>query len=289
MGELGFNKIFGAALATFLFIFGLNEVSARIFGEGGHHGDHHYESQNEWAAANFKGYIIPIAEASTGEQAPEGPVFDLGLMLASADPAAGEAVMNSQCKTCHSWNQGGANGTGPNLYGVIGRDIASASGFNYSGALTGIEGAWTYEQMNAWLTNPGSFARGTSMAYAGLRSPRRDADRVNLIAYLASTDTNAPAFPAPLATEASVAGDEDTAQASDVTEVPESVTESVTDGAPEGATEQAIEAVTAVDETGSALIPDAAREAATSLTSDIQEAVEAAAEDAVEQTTDGQH
>lgn len=201
MGELGFNKFLGAALGTFLFIFALNEASTYIFGGGGHHDDHHYDTQNEWAAAKFPGYHIPIAETSSGPGVDEGPVFDLGLMLASADPAAGETVLQRQCATCHTWNEGGANGTGPNLYGVIGKDIASNGSFRYSGALSGVDGDWTYEQMNDWLTNPGSFARGTSMAYVGLRSPRRDGDRVNVIAFLASTTSNAPAFPAPLVTE----------------------------------------------------------------------------------------
>ena len=201
MGELGFNKFLGAALGTFLFIFALNEASAYIFGGGGHHDDHHYDTQNEWAAAKFHGYRIDIAETNSGSGEVEGPVFDLGLMLASADPAAGETVLQRQCATCHTWNEGGANGTGPNLYGVIGKDIASNGSFRYSGALSGVDGDWTYEQMNDWLTNPGSFARGTSMAYVGLRSPRRDGDRVNVIAFLASTTSNAPAFPAPLVTE----------------------------------------------------------------------------------------
>lgn len=201
MGELGFTKFFGAALATMLLIMGLNEVATAVFGGGGHHSDHEYESQNAWAADKFHGYRIDIAETTSGTDTEE-EVFDLGLALANADPAAGETVLNRQCATCHSWNEGGPNGTGPNLYGVVGNDIASVAGFNYSGALSGIEGNWTYEQMNAWLTNPGSFARGTSMAYAGLRSPRRDADRVNLIAYLASQDASAPAFPDPLPTSA---------------------------------------------------------------------------------------
>lgn len=204
MGELGFNKIFGAALATFLFIFGLNELATRMFGEGGHHGEHEYESANDWAKQNFHGYRVEIAEATSGG-APEeeGPVFDLGLLLASADSVAGENVLSSQCSACHSWNEGGPNGTGPNLHGIVGKDIASTSGFTYSSALSGIEGVWTYEKMNEWLANPGGFARGTSMAYAGLRSPRRDNDRVNVIAYLASASPDAPKFPASLATDAS--------------------------------------------------------------------------------------
>ncbi|MEL7129758.1 MAG: c-type cytochrome [Pseudomonadota bacterium] len=198
MGELAFNKFFGAMLATLLFIMGLNEVATAVFGGGGHHDTHEYESQNEWAAANFPSYHIEIPEvASNTPDEPEN-IFDLGLALASADAAAGEAAMR-QCAQCHSWDEGGPNGTGPNLYAMMGRDIASKAGFQYSNALAGLEGTWTYEEMNDWLTNPGSYVRGNKMSYAGLRSPRKDSERVNIIAYLASITPNAPAFPAPLA------------------------------------------------------------------------------------------
>lgn len=260
MGELGVNKFLGAALATFLLIMGLNEVANAVFGGGGHHGEHEYESQNEWAEANFHGYRIDIAESTSGSDATEA-VFDLGLALATADPEAGEIVLNRQCATCHSWNQGGPNGTGPNLYGVIGRDIASVSGFNYSGALSSIDGEWSYEQMNAWLTNPGSFARGTSMAYAGLRSPRRDADRANLIAYLASTSPNAPAFPEPLETSPEeTAGDVPAEEGAEATTLDENTLQDAIDTATEGATETGQVVTDAVSEASEEEAEDAATE-----------------------------
>ena len=209
MGELGFNKFFGALLATVLLILGLNEVANIVFSSGGgHHGGHHYDSQNEWAAGKFHGYRIDIAEtASGGSEEPED-VFDLGLMLASADIAAGERAMR-QCAQCHTWDDGGANSTGPNLYGMMNADIAANGSFAYSGALSGVDGNWTYEAMNDWLTNPGAFARGNKMSFAGLRSPRKDAERVNIIAYLASISPNAAPFPAPLVTEASAEAEGD--------------------------------------------------------------------------------
>ncbi|MEO0882232.1 MAG: c-type cytochrome [Pseudomonadota bacterium] len=153
MGELFVNKIAGAALATVLFIFGVNEVSTAVFGGGGHHGDHHYESVNKWAEENFPGYRIEIAEAApSGGDEDAAPPFDLGLMLANADISAGESAMR-QCAACHNWVEGGANGTGPNLHGIMGADIAAKPGYTYSSALSGIDGAWTYQAMNDWLTN----------------------------------------------------------------------------------------------------------------------------------------
>ena len=202
MGELGLNKIMGALLATALFLFGLNEVANAVFGGGGHHETHEYASLNDWAKESFHGYRIDIADTGGGP-VEEEDVFDLGLVLASADIAAGETAMR-QCVQCHTWDEGGANGTGPNLYAMMGRDIASVDGFAYSGALSGVDGVWTYEAMNEWLTNPGAFARGNKMAFAGLRSPRKDAERANIIAFLASVTPNAPAFPSPLTVDAAV-------------------------------------------------------------------------------------
>jgi cytochrome c len=96
-----------------------------------------------------------------------------------------------QCASCHSFNEGGRNGVGPNLYGIIGANHARADGFNYSAAIRGMAGKpWVYEEMNAWLANPRAYAPGNKMTYAGLASVQGRAD---LIAYLRSISPNAPA------------------------------------------------------------------------------------------------
>ncbi|MEO9968747.1 MAG: c-type cytochrome [Hyphomonadaceae bacterium] len=280
MGELGFNKFFGALLATLLLILGLNEASNMLFSSGGgHHGGHHYDSQNEWAADKFHGYRIEIAEAASGGSDEPEDLFDLGLMLANADVAAGERAMR-QCAQCHTWDDGGANGTGPNLYNIMSADIAAGAGFAYSGALSGVDGDWTYEAMNEWLTNPGAFARGNKMSFAGLRSPRKDAERVNIIAYLASVSPNAAAFPAPLVQEASAEGLGETTDAAvaagtviegTVVEGSETVvTDIVTEETSGGLLERVIEATE--DAGGEAV--DAAENTAGSIVEELVETVE---------------
>lgn len=193
MGELGLNKIFGALLAIFLIIMGLRELSAIVFGGGGGHYGHEYESTNEWAEKNFA-YRVAIAETGGGGEVIE-EIYDLGLLLASADISRGERSFKGKCATCHTIEQGGVNGTGPNLFNAIGVPKQHVDGFNYSGALAAVGGEWSYQAMDDWLRAPSRYARGTSMAFAGLN---RDDERANVIAYLASYTPDAPAFPEPL-------------------------------------------------------------------------------------------
>ena len=101
--------------------------------------------------------------------------------LADGDAAKGAKVFK-KCAACHTVNQGGANGIGPNLYGTLGEPIGQGKGgFAFSDALKGVGGNWDFDKMNAWLTSPRKFANGTKMTFAGLGNPQ---DRANVIAYL---------------------------------------------------------------------------------------------------------
>lgn len=145
------------------------------------------------------GYLI--------EGAPEGgeggaPAYDLGTLLAAADPAAGEKLF-AKCATCHTVNSGGANGIGPNLWASMGDEIGKGrGGFAFSSALSGHGGEWTYENMDAWLKSPKAFAAGTKMSFAGLSKPE---DRANMMAYL-KANGGGPEFPAPKAADAPAEG-----------------------------------------------------------------------------------
>lgn len=196
MGELGLNKIIGAVLASALGIMFLMQLPNVVFAGSAGHGYDNGEpaTLSEQMCKKFH-YCVEVAEAASAGAAAVEELFDLGAALAGADLSRGERVFASQCSTCHTINAGGANGTGPNLYNTIGADKAHIAGFAYSGALTNAEGAWTYENMDAWLKNPAAYVRGTSMSFAGIR---RDTDRAAVIAYLAANTENAPAFPAPL-------------------------------------------------------------------------------------------
>lgn len=126
-------------------------------------------------------FSIADPEGGGGTEEAPAEAVDIAAVMASADADAGAGVFR-KCAACHKVD--GADGVGPHLNGVVGRDIASVEGFAYSDALTGLEGAWEPEQLYAFIQNPKGFAPGTKMAFAGL--PKSE-DRANVIAYLAST------------------------------------------------------------------------------------------------------
>ena len=132
------------------------------------------------------GYVLPGGEeAGAGGEAAKPIEF----YLASADPVKGEAVFK-KCAACHVAAAGGANGIGPNLYGVLGEPIGKGvGGFAFSDALSGKGGNWDWKSMDAWLSSPRAFAPGTKMTFAGLGSPE---DRANVIVYLNKQGSNLP-------------------------------------------------------------------------------------------------
>jgi cytochrome c len=134
------------------------------------------------AAAAKPAQQAAATPAAAAPAAPAGPK-PIEPLLASATPAAGEAYTKKICVACHSFNEGGKAGVGPNLYGVVGGPHAHMEGFNYSAALKAKQGPWTVDELNQWLYSPSAYAPGTRMAYAGIKN---DKDRADVIAYLNS-------------------------------------------------------------------------------------------------------
>ncbi len=144
------------------------------------------------------------AEDAGGEAA-AGQSETLAL-LATADPAAGEQGA-ALCKACHTFDKGGPNMVGPNLYNTVGAPIPAHEGFGYSAALKDKGGEWTYEALDAWLENPMAFAPGTTMVFPGIKDPQK---RAEMIAFLRSKTDNPPPLP-----EAAAAPADDAAPAED--------------------------------------------------------------------------
>jgi cytochrome c len=127
-----------------------------------------------------RGSLAEGADATATAAKPAEPEKPFPELLASADAAAG-ARAYKKCATCHTDDKGGANKIGPNLWDIVGKDIGSHEGFQYSGALQGLDGAWDYEKLNEFLLKPSAFAKGTKMTFAGIRD---SAERAAVINYL---------------------------------------------------------------------------------------------------------
>jgi cytochrome c len=154
-------SLFGALLVLLLTAW----LSESLFHTGGH---------------GEQAFIIPTGaeDAAEEEIVAEVPFEDV---YAEADASAGERLFRA-CAACHRLEDG-VNGTGPHLYGVVGRPKHAVGDFGYSSAMLEQEGAWTPENLSAFIENPRGYVPGTSMNYNGMRDI---GDRADLIAYLAT-------------------------------------------------------------------------------------------------------
>jgi cytochrome c len=138
-------------------------------------------------------YVVEGVEAAAspaGGAPAEAKLEPIAPLLAKADANEG-ANIAKQCAACHTFDKGGANRIGPNLYGIIGEHPAEVQGYEFSKALQALKDkTWDYETLNQWLASPKAVAPGTKMTFAGLRKPEQRAD---VIMFLRSkADTPAP-------------------------------------------------------------------------------------------------
>jgi len=185
MDSFELNKILGAILGTCLGMLAVNIAAGAIFAP---------------AKPAKPGYEIAVPEQKPGEQAKpaEQEQKSIEQLLANADPGRGENSAK-KCAACHTFNKGGRNLVGPNLWGIVGRPKASEAGFNYSAALKAKGGNWTIDDLNQFISNPRGFVPGTNMTFAGVQ---RGSERADVISYLNSLSDN----PAPLPKAAEAPG-----------------------------------------------------------------------------------
>ncbi|HTP92145.1 MAG TPA: cytochrome c family protein [Xanthobacteraceae bacterium] len=172
MNSFELNKILGAVLGTCLVVLAVHIASGAIYAP---------------AVPAKPGYEIAVKEEQpaqpAGGAAKEVPIESL---LATASVQQGEQAAKV-CLTCHNMGKGQGNKVGPDLYGVVGRQVASESGFNYSSALKSKGGAWTFQALNPWLANPRGDVPGTLMTFGGIPNEKQRAD---IIDYLNSNSDN---------------------------------------------------------------------------------------------------
>ena len=168
MNSFEFNKIAGGILFSVLILLVIGQLSSIVM------------SPTVLEKVAYPVPAIEAPEASPTADAEDQP--SLGALLAEADAESGKKAAK-KCAACHTFDQGGANRVGPNLYGILNDDMARTAGFAYSTALKDTEGGWTFEALDAFVANPRTAMPGTKMVFAGIR---RAGERANLLLYLRS-------------------------------------------------------------------------------------------------------
>lgn len=180
MDSFELNKIIGAILGTCILLLVTSFAAGAIFSP---------------VLPEKPGFEIAVKEEAHGgakeAAAPSEPIEKL-LQTASVEKGAAAA---KKCAACHTFEKGGPNRVGPNLFGIVERARATEAGFNYSAAMKGKGGKWTFDDLNKFVANPKGFIPGTAMGFAGIP---KDSERADVIRYL---DTLADT-PVPLPTAA---------------------------------------------------------------------------------------
>jgi cytochrome c len=194
MNSFELNKILGAILGTCLITLALNIGAGAIFAP-------------EKAAK--PGYSIAVKEHAEGEAAGAAKEAEepMEAMMVAASVEKGQATAK-QCQACHTFEKGGPNRVGPNLWGIVGRPRASEPGFNYSAPMKAKGGTWTFGELYSFLANPRGYIPGTNMTFAGLSRGQQRADVIDFLHSLsdspmplpkAAANAPAPAGAAPAA------------------------------------------------------------------------------------------
>jgi cytochrome c len=181
MNSFELNKVLGAVLGTCLILLALNIAAGAIFAP---------------VKPAKPGYAVAVKTegGETKEAAPQAT--PLAVRLAKASVEKGQSTAK-QCQACHTFEKGGPNRVGPNLWNIVGSARGEdRGGFNFSTAMKTKGGTWTYDELDKFLAGPREYIPGTAMTFAGIQNEQQRADVIN---YLHTLSDNPQPLPQPTA------------------------------------------------------------------------------------------
>jgi cytochrome c len=189
MNSFELNKVLGAILGTCLILLALNIGAGALFAP---------------VKPAKPGYMIAVKTEAGGKQEAAPKETPLPVRLAKASVEKGQATAK-QCQACHTFEKGGPNRVGPNLWNVVGEERGQGRGFNFSSGMKTKGGKWTFEELDKFLTDPRGYIPGTAMTFAGIKN---DQQRADVIDYLHTLSDNPLPLPKAQAENAPAAGGE---------------------------------------------------------------------------------